>query len=221
MKESILGNETLLYLTLVDFSGEEPGNLYCDEIKLSRYNPPSEGTEILKYDTASEFASWSTLSAPGLLDPVESGVEDDSIWLESPEPMGETPVCFGGWSSPIDLDGPAFEPDALYCAVFTIRSDEAFDRDQLPMIRLRIGNCTFDWVSQRSVRTVSGREEHMPSTTGTEYAVWIDSPPRLDDPSSTESDAAIILNFDIVDGSDEQSGRIYLDAVKVMKYSAP
>lgn len=54
-----------------------------------------------------------------------------------------------------------------------------------------------------------------------DYAVWIDSPPNLDDPSSIEADAGIILNIDIVDGSAEQSGRIYLDRVTVTRFEQP
>jgi hypothetical protein len=60
----------------------------------------------------------------------------------------------------------------------------------------------------------------MPAPGGTEYSVFIQSPPYLSGVLGDSSDL-MALDFDIVDGEATQYGRVYLDKVLVYRYPMP
>jgi hypothetical protein len=57
----------------------------------------------------------------------------------------------------------------------------------------------------------------MPSDTGTDYYIYMDAPPYLEGTPGAYSDS-ISLNFDLVDGSASEYGRVYLDKVEVKEF---
>ena len=59
----------------------------------------------------------------------------------------------------------------------------------------------------------------MPTTAGTEYSVFMDSPVLYG--SGEESLNRMSFAFDIIDGDTAQYGRVYLDKLEVEYYDIP
>ena len=214
-REAALGTESLLYFDLVDFSEQETGDLLCSEIRVTRHAPVLDASIVAKYNTDAQFEAWSAFSAPGVLDVVTSGSETGSLWLESPGPAGEKPLYFGGWGTTITPGGPEFEADKFYWTKFTLRSDSEEEMDNLPKIRMRISNGLYDWSASRILVPSSGNGDHTPPPEGAEFSLYMKSPPNIAGEPSGSAARAIILNVDIVDGTAEQSGRVWIDKVIV------
>ena len=220
-EDACTGTNFLIYLDLIDFTPIQTGNIFCHSIEVTRPTlSPTGATLIAQYDTAEDFAKWSTFSAGALLDPVTNGSLNGSLWLESPAELGPKNLNFGGWGLNYYADGPAFQAGYLYRAVFTLHSESEDARTHLPMIRLRISNKTYDWNGMRYVRQVQGTSGHMPAPGGTEYSIFIQSPLYLSGVYGAASDL-MALDFDIVDGEATQYGRVYLDKVLVYRYPMP
>ena len=220
-EDSCIGSNFLLYLDLIDFTPVQTGNIYCHSIEVTRQSiSPTAGTLIAQYDTSEDFAKWGRFDAGTILDPITSGADNGSLWLESPGPVGSKGLNFGGWGLNYYADGPKFESGCLYSAVFTLHSESEDARTHLPMIRLRFSNKTYDWNGMRYVRQVMGTSGHMPAPGGTNYSIFIDSPPYLSGAPGATSDL-IALDFDIVDGEASQYGRVYLDKVQVYQFPMP
>jgi len=209
-----------LYLDLIDFTPEQEGLVFCDQIEVSRFAPPLGGSQVLIYDSPADFDKWTYFSAPAF-DRVTSGVSTTGLWLESPAAMGATSLYYGGWGTHPDKVVTDFEENKLYKAIFTLRCDSDDARKNLPMIRVRISNGAFDWTAYRNVRQVPGSCGQMPYPGGREYPLFIESPPHIVKTGKAYGPNAIVLNFDIVDGGVGEYGRVYLDKVVVESYPMP
>jgi len=215
------GTNFLIYLDLIDFTPAQTGNIYCNSVDVTRYMvSPASATLVAQFDTNEDFEKWSRFDAGSLLDPVTSGSGSGSLWLESPGPLETKHLNFGGWGLDYNADGPKFEAGHLYCAVFTLRSENQSARIHLPMIRMRFSNKTYDWNGMRYVRQVPGTSGQMPAPGGTTYSIFIQSPPYLSGVHGDSSDL-MALDFDIVDGEATEYGRVYLDKVQVYRYPLP
>ena len=212
------GQNYLIYFDLVDFTSAQSGDIYCDKIEVTRQTPPvTSGTLVWDQDSDTDFGSFATFNSQGIFDNVTSGAGSGSIWLESPGPPGATSLYYGGWGSPFEEMSPSFEPGYLYKAIFTLHSESDDAQKHLPMIRLRLSNKTFDWIGMRCVRQDEGVYGQMPAPTGTDYYLYMPAPPNLTGIPGDQNDS-MVINFDIVDGSAKEYGRVYLDRVQVWKY---
>ncbi|MCX6999862.1 MAG: PKD domain-containing protein, partial [Candidatus Sumerlaeota bacterium] len=216
--DSYGGQNYLIYFDLVDFTPEQSGDVYCDELEVTRQTPLTTGGILVwEQDSNDDFKTWTPVGVSGIFDDVTRGRGNGSIWLESPGPLGAKPLYYGGWSSPYAETSPSFQSDSLYKAIFTLHSESVDAQKHLPMIRLRLSNKTFDWIGMICVRQDVGTYGHMPSHSGTDYYLYMPSPPNLSGIPGDKSDS-MVINFDIVDGSENEYGRVYLDHVQVWKY---
>jgi len=223
--EKPLGEELLLYFDLVDFTKNQSGDLFCNSIEVTRHDVPSGGALAAHYVALTDFQTWTFYSAPGVLDEVKHGLDPgvhwtSALWVESPGPIGGKNLYYGGWSSPREGGTPQFRKDRLYQVIITLGSESEEARKTLPMIRLRFSNWTFDWMVSREIRQVPGSYDHMPAVTGSEYVLYLESPPYLSEVSGSPSDS-MAINFDIVDGDPVQEGRVNLHAVEIYEHDLP
>ena len=216
-QDSILGIDHLLYLDMVDFTPGQSGRIACDFMEVTRLDPPESGELMARWDTGWDFIDWNFFRAKDL-DPAEKGRRFEGNWLETPREMGAKSLTYGGWSSPNDSKIPSFEPGYLYEAVFTLKS--SIERQFLPMIRLRFSNWSFDWMGTREIRRVPGAYFHMPSHEGTRYRIFLEPPPYLSGKAGDPPDS-MALNFDVVDGSPEEWGRITLIMAEIYRHPLP
>ncbi len=218
-----------LSFDLVDFTLEQSGGLYLDEVEVWRFNPPpaDAGTFVMSYESQADFTTWTGLNIPDMYGPVAYGSNSTGLYLESgidpsPPPGKSGLPDYGSWELPAGLSPAAFLPQKLYRATFTLQVPNASTRQTVAKIRMRIQNGAPNWLAMYQLyQTAPGDyHSHMPSVTGTEYSVFIESPKVL----YTGSEAVknnIALAFDLVDGTSYEYGRVYLTKVEVEYYDVP
>ena len=214
--EAALGQEYLLSLDMVDFTSKQSGSLFCEGIDVARFRMPEGGEQVASVDLSEDYSSWAKFSTTKM-DEIQSGVDEKGLWLESPGPPGSKEVHFGGWGSIYDPEGPMFQPDSLYKAVFTLSCEDFEAQEHLPMIRFRVGNASSDWIASREIRQIPGMFSHMPGPEGKEYVLFFPSPPSLSGVKGAVSDT-MCFSFDIIDGEKDEFGRVYLSRVDVYQY---
>ena len=212
-----------LYMDLIDFRDEQVGNIYCDSIQVSRLTPPGPGdlTQEAVYDTPADFADWSPFFAPAF-DKATTGTEaSGGVWIETPGPLGDTPMYFGGWVLDPAATQNSFEATKTYKVTFTLRAATEDEIPFLPSIRIRVSNGRFDWIAQRSIRQVPGSFKHEPAADGSEYSIFIDPPPEVQAMGGKQfhPENGIVFSFDAFDGNEMEFGRVYLDKVVVESFS--
>jgi len=218
--DMIGGTNHLLFFDLVDLTANQMGSAYCDSVHVTRYPAPSGGVLVLSYDSENDFQKWSAFPDVSPFDSVTSGSGGGSVWVETPGPIGDTILYYGGWGTVYEPSVPSFESGYLYEAVFTLRCDSPDSWEHCPMIRLRISNYTFNWTCSKDIRQVPGSFEHMPLPGGRAYSLFLDPPSYLTGTPGDFSDT-IALSFDVVDGQDTEHGRVYLDKAEVYRYPHP
>ena len=213
-----MGRNMKLYLDLVDFSKQQQGSIFCDSIEVSRIDAPETGgTVVAEYDDPADFSRWRYFSAEAF-DKATSGTDASGIWLETPEPVGDASLCYGAFSNDPENTSLNFEDNMLYKCTFTLSCESEEAREHLPSIRLRVSNGAYDWISFREIRQTGGVVNHMPAPEGTEYPIFIESPPHPVIRSGECDPNAIITSFDVVDGNSEQCGCVTLDKVVIEKF---
>jgi len=214
--ENALGTNHLLYMDMIDLTSEQEGSLFCEEVEVSRLSAPDQGTLLTSLQLSEDYMGWNYFYT-SKMDTIDFGTDEKGIWLESPGPPGDKEVHFGGYGTLLDSEGITFQPGCLYQAVFTLccESDEA--RKHLPMIRIRFGNGTSEWIASREIRQIQDLYSHMPTSEGKQYSVYLPSPPYLSGEPNENSDK-MTFNFDIIDGYESEYGRVYLKTVEVYEY---
>ena len=120
---------------------------------------------------------------------------------------------YGVWRLKEDYAIP-YLPNKVYRARYRIRTDQP-EQSKVPMIRMRWNNIRFHGATSQHV----DKGSNAPITTGwTDYYSYF-LPPDLSGLPPTES--GLILNFDLVDFSDVQSGSLFVDEVEVQRFSEP
>jgi parallel beta-helix repeat protein len=218
-----------LNFDLIDFTREQYGALYLDEIEVETFNlpPRSIATPVIAYDAPSGFSDWVGLNIPNIFGKATYGSDATGLYLESgatpAPPAGKAGLPdYGSWEIPLTAVTPLYVPNKLYRAIFTLQIPNAATRETIARIRLRMENAGFDWCNvyelfQRGPGAYNG---HLPSATGMEYSMFMESP-RAFYSGADEFKNKMLFAFDLVDGKDSEYGRVYLKKVDVEYYDIP
>jgi len=222
-----------LSFDLIDFTKEQYGALYLDEIEVETFNlpPKSLATPVITYDATSGFSDWVGSNIQNVFGKVTYGSDATGLYLESgatpAPPAGKAGLPdYGSWETPITIPvtaaTPSYVPNKLYRAIFTLQVPNTFTRETIARIRLRMENAGFDWSNMYELfqRGPGAYNGYLPSTTGTEYSVFMESPREF----YTGADAfknSMLFAFDLVDGKDSEYGRVYLKKVEIEYYDIP
>lgn len=215
--ESVVGHNMKASFDLIDLTANQIGDLFCEKATFQKYTVHGAGISVVRYDSDSDFQNWTTIAAPSILDVVTSGTGTGSLWLESPGPTGSKNLYFGGWQVIVDSSQAFFQSGRQYEARFTLRSENVQTQENMPTVRIRFSNASFDWTIMRIMRQIPGTYQHMPPVGGRTYSIFMNAPPNLTGTPSEPVDS-MVLNLDLVDADENQSGRVYLDKVEVIEY---
>lgn len=219
----------ILNFDLVDFTSEQFGALFLDEVEVQRFNVPprSIATSAVSYSTAADFSVWVPETIPALFGPVGYGRGTDGLYLESgytPSPPAgkEGLPDYGQWSSPVSAVSVNYQPNRLYRAIFTLKVPDAATHETIARIRMRLHTAGWDLADVYELfnRGEGTYHNHLPTTAGVEYSVFMESPRQF----YTGADAyknRIVVAFDLVDGVVYEHGRVYLSKVEVEHYDLP
>jgi hypothetical protein len=129
---------------------------------------------------------------------------------------------YGAWELHTQEATVNFVPNQLYRAVFTLMVPDAATQSTLARVRLRLHNGSSEWHNVYELFPLGPAEyyNHMPSVTGTEYSVFMESPMYIYS-GLEDFKNRIILAYDIVDGKTTEYGRCYLTKVDVEYYDIP
>lgn len=219
----------LLYFDLVDFSLNQMGSVFLEEIEVERFNVPprSIATPVMTHNIASGLPLWKPLTIPTVFGAATVGSDATGLYLESkatptpPAGLSGYPD-YGAWELHTGESTVNFEPNHLYRAVFTLNVPDAVTQSTLARVRLRLHNGSSEWHNVYELFPLGPLEyyNHMPSVAGTEYSVFMESPmyfySGLEDFKNR-----IITAIDLVDGKTTEYGRCYLTKVDVEYYDIP
>jgi hypothetical protein len=214
---------------LVDFTDIQSGSFYLDEVEVERFSvlPMSIGATVLTHDSQSDFSSWVGYNVPEFFGPVTVGSNATGLYLESagdpsPPPGKEGLPDFGAWELTIQNSTVSFVPNKLYRAVFTLSTPDTATQHTVARIRLRMHNGASDWSNVYEIFPISQTAycNHMPSPSGTNYSVFMESPNFYYSGVDLIKNR-ITLAFDMVDGKSTEYGRAYLSRVEVKYYDIP
>jgi nitrous oxidase accessory protein NosD len=216
-----------LSFELIDFTDEQSGSLFLDEVEVQRFNPPirSIATHVASYETSADFSPWISVSVPSVYGVVTLGSNTTGLYIESgaapAPPSGKEGLPdYGSWELPSAASTASYELNKLYRAVFTLQVPDAATRNTLSRVRMRMGNGGADNINVNEIFHVSSGSfiDYKPTTTGTEYTLFMESPKALYPDAEKNK---ITFAFDIVDGVTYERGRVYLTKVEVEYYDIP
>jgi len=208
-----------LNFDLVDFTNDQSGNLYLDEVQVQRFEAQAKGsgTSVATFNAAQLNSTW-TYSAPGgAYGPVTHGTSGTGLYLESSAVVqGSGGIDNGGWN--FGAGGSStWVANKLYRATFTLQVPDAPTQQTVAKMRIFINNMVNDWIAISQFSISGGFYNHMPSATGTEFSVFCQVPDIL---YGNDNDK-YGYSFDMCDGSDTEQGRCYLTSVEVEYYDIP
>jgi hypothetical protein len=214
---------------LVDFTDNQSGSLYLDEVEVERFSamPMILGATVLTQDSQSDFSAWTGSNIPQYLGPVTVGSNATGLYLESgttpAPPPGMTGMPdFGMWEYNAQSSTISYEPNKLYRAVFTLMTPDLATQQTVAKIRLRLQNGGSDWSNVYELFPLGPTVyySHMPSPSGTQYSVFMESPKFFYTGAELFKNK-VTLAFDLVDGRTSEFGRAYLTRVEVKYYDIP
>lgn len=206
---------------VIDFSTEESGTNYCDQIQVSRFATPetSIATKVVTYPDDTDFGSWIPISDLTPFGPTTLGSNATGLFIETAETVqagsGDAQVDYGRWLLAAGSSGESFEADKLYRCVYTLQTPTA--GEQPGKLRVYNQNATDDINAQLFLLS-NQTWDHYPTTSGNEYSVWFETLPTL---RTDPADNKMGYSFDISDGVTEQYGTVYLTKVELYYYSIP
>lgn len=192
-----------------DFDLQQEGEVVLFEVEVNAYDYPGSGWVTQKtYDSTLDFFDWQFFSVPAVFSPVLSGAGYGKLMLASTGPAANH---YGGWQSPTnDLD---WVPERLYRITFNLSVNNNLQRYTAPFVRLRIGSedhALYDMIILNSHPNTGGA---MPYAGGTDYYVFVDSPPLPQ--NMNELNDGFALFFEMGDFDVTQYGQVNLERVVI------
>ncbi len=210
-----------LAFDLVDFTDNQSGNLYLDEIQVQRFEAPAKGsgTSVIAFNASQLNSTW-TYSAPGgAYGPITHGTSGTGLYLESSATVqGSGGIDYGMWTYAAGGSSDTWVANKLYRVTFTLQVPDAATQQTVAKLRLLFNNNAYDWIALNQFSNAGGAfYNHMPSASGTEYSIFCQTPDIL----YGDDNDKIGYMFDMADGSPTEEGRCYLTSVEVEYYDIP
>jgi predicted secreted protein len=165
-----------LKFEVIDFSTDEEGINYLDELEVYRFDnyAKSAGTQIVSWGPS--FSGWTSivLGSPFGTSTCASGASGLSI--QTPGPYTTAAINWGMWTLGADASGVAYTADKLYRAIYTLAKGSA--SDALGKVRMYNANKTGDWSTLLEIDSAN-ESDHMPTTSGVEYDMYFETIPVL------------------------------------------
>ncbi len=214
-----------LNFDLIDFTTQQSGTVYLDEVQIQRFEAPStgSGTPVVTFDAAQLASSWQLSNNVTRYGPLTAGSNSMGLYLESPvatQTGGELwgILDYASWNYPAGSSPYSWVANKLHRATFILQVPDAATQQTIAKLRMFIINRATDWIAHSQISRAGGTFcSHMPSPMGTEYSIFCHSPDIL---YGNENDKIGFI-FDMADGSGEEYGRCYLTKVEVEYYDIP
>jgi len=205
---------------VIDFSGDEEGTNYMDEVTVERFEKKSkaEGTLAASWNSSS-FGSWTSLVLAAFntnFGTATCASTASGLQITTPGPYTTNAINYGRWALGAADSGVSFEADRLYRCIYTLAVASAGEQATIGKIRLINSNEGADWSSM--LELVSDQiQSHMPTVSGVEYDVYYNTMPALYGDNNDRMD----FSFDLSDGKDTQLGTVILQSVELYYYDIP
>jgi hypothetical protein len=203
-----------------NFSSEEEGTNYLDEVLVERFSLSDigEGTVVSRYDKNKGFENWEAMTLEAPFGFAETGSDEKGLFITTPGPVDSPAWNFGMWSLPPASSQDSYLPSKMYRAVYTL-SRKPEENTTPGRVRMFNMNHAGDWNAVQVLIT-DATTEHMPTVEGREYSVFFESPPRLYEGDEVWKNS-FGSAFDVADGKDSQEGTVYLNSVEIQIYDIP
>ncbi|HPB32191.1 MAG TPA: hypothetical protein PLB62_12100, partial [Candidatus Sumerlaeota bacterium] len=211
-----------LKFEVLDFDPAEWGTNTLEDVDVYRFEPaePDPARKIATF--MPPFNGWTGVSLSSPFGNATFGSNTTGLWIETPGPTAgaNRTVDYALWQIAGASSGVAFEADRLYRSVWTISVPNTATEGTCARIRMIAGNQANNWGAEFVADPAGGYREHMPTVAGVEYSVWQETLPLLYSGSEAVLNNMSFL-FDVADGREDQSGRIYLKKVDLFYYDIP
>ena len=210
-----------LSFEVLDFSSTEEGTNFLDEVSVERFPTPAKSEGSLVNTISPPFAGWvSDSNGSNIYEPVTVSTDPTlGISLESPGPVASsTHVNYGQWR--FDTSTNIFyAANILYRCVYTISAPASTATAKVAKIRIINNNSGNSWSSEMDLDPYVYYTQ-MPTPAGSEYSVWFETLPKLYTGADVNKNMMTFV-FDIMDGNDNQAGKVTLSKVELYTYPIP
>ena len=206
---------------MIDFSNNEEGTNYLDEVQVERFSLPEKSAGILlkSYATPQEFGNWRPVILASPYGPVTLGLDGTGLFITTPGPMTNLTHNLGIWTLPHESSPVSFESGKLYRAVYRLSVPTAEDHATVGKIRLFNQNNGGEWSALLEL-VPDHFQDHMPSIADREYSVFFESMPEIYTGSEAYKNK-MNASFEIQDGRKEQKGTAYMKSLEIYQYAIP
>ena len=206
---------------VLDFSSTEEGTNFLDEVSVERFPTPAKSEGSLANTLSPPFTGWvSDSNGQNIFEPVTVSSDPTlGISLESPGAVASSGhVNYGHWR--FDTSTNIFyTANVLYRCVYTISAPTSTATARVAKIRFINNNTGNDWSSEMDIDPYVYYAQ-MPTPAGSEYSVWFETLPQLYTGADVNNNMMTFI-FDIMDGNDNQAGKVTLSKVELYTYPIP
>ena len=206
---------------LLDFDLAEEGTDFVDEVAVERFPTPAKSEGSLVNTILPPFAGWVSDSNPGnIYEPVTVSSDPTlGISIESPGPVPTSgKVNYGQWR--FDTTTNIFyTANVLYRCVYTISAPTSTATTKVAKIRVINNNSGNSWSSEIDLDPYVYYTQ-MPTPGGSEFSVWFETLPKLFTGADISRNMMTFI-FDIMDGNDNQAGKVTLSKIELYTYPIP
>ncbi len=201
---------------MLDFNAAQYGTHYVDTVTVERFPFPALGTLVKTYASGGEFSNWGFTTNVGF-GPVTSGGAGTGTLTITASTSAD--ANYGWWQSSGSANELTYVADKLYRATYALRCASDVARNTMPQVRLRCQNDDAQMTATMELNSQGAGPGAMPTTGGTDYDVYFETPTLPGSPSTSED--GFIVTLDLLDFSSAQGGTIYMDSVMVDYLTIP
>jgi hypothetical protein len=201
---------------MLDFSTGQYGTHYVDSVVIERFPDPTAGTAVKTYTSSSDFSNWQFLTNIGYGPVTSGGSGTGTLSITSATASYGN---FGFWQSSGAANELTYVTNKLYRATYTLRCASDAARNTMPQVRLRCQNEDGQMTQTMELNSQGTGPGAMPTTGGTGYDVYFETPTLPG--SSSASEDGFIGTLDLLDFDPTKGGTIYMDSVAVDYLAIP
>jgi hypothetical protein len=140
------------------------------------------------------------------------------ISIESPGPKPPGKENYGEWMFNTNTN-IFYAANVLYRCVYTISAPTSTATTKVAKIRVINNNPVGSWSSEMDLDPYAYYTQ-MPTPGGSEYSVWFETLPKLYTGDGASNNMMTFI-FDILDGNDNQAGKVTLSKIELYTYPIP